>query len=301
LLSELTNLQSMKSPILFKFLYGLALMVLLLQSACNIEEIVYDENPFLIRKNPLNFKELQQSNQSINHTDSLLIIAKASGDNLSFEWNSSGGLLIAKDSSAVFIPDTTGVFTITCKATDKYDNTDTRETQVMVVMELVFDGIGAADTLLPPGLATQLTAFASGEQLEFTWSTSGGEITGSGSQVEFKANSTGTFVVNCIAKDKYEEEVSQELMIEVTDNLIFKRLDATKTTIEPYEVTVITARAFGQGLSYQWNAEPMGVLLGYYETVYFSNCCGNIHSISCKITDNKGNTGTRYITITIIE
>jgi hypothetical protein len=291
----------MNTRILFKSFLGLAIVVLFLQSACQIEEIVYDENPFVKTKNHLLFERLQQSNQSINLTDSLLIVAKASGDSLSFEWTASGGTLFANDSIAIFRADTTGVYTITCIASDKYNNTETKELQVQVVMELVFSGIAASDTLMPPGIGTNLTAHASGEELQFTWTVAGGEIIGQGAKVEFRSNSTGNFKVACVVKDKYDVSLSQELELEVTNNLIFKQLEATKTTIEPYEVTVITARAFGEGLSYQWNAEPMGVLLGYYETVYFSNCCGNIHSISCKITDNKGNSETRYITITIVE
>jgi hypothetical protein len=287
--------------LLLKFLPASVMLLLLAVSACQIEEIVYDENPFVEQKNLLSFKKLQQSNPSINLTDSLIVQAIASGDSLSFSWSVSDGTLAGNDSIAIFRADTTGVYTISCTATDKYNNSETREVEVMVVMELVMNGITASDLLLPPGVSANLTALASGEELSFTWTASGGEITGEGSQVEFKSANTGIFRVNCQVQDKYNAILTQELDIEVTNQLIYKNLEAAKTTIQAYEATLITAQAYGEGLMYEWNAEPMGVLLGYNETVQFSNCCANTHVISCRIRDNKGNSEIKYITITIIE
>jgi hypothetical protein len=291
----------MKSITTPKMLIVYILSATIALASCNIEEIVYDENPFIKTRNVLNFKELQISNQSINWTDSLVLKAVATGDSLRFEWSNSGGTLRVFDSIAVFYPDTTGVYTISCVASDKYANSVTKSAEVLVAMELVFNGISASDSLLPPNMTTQLRAMASGEELQFSWTASGGTLTGDGNMMEFTADANGAYAVICEVNDKYGQTLQSEITLEVTDQLIFRKLEATKTQLEPYEVSIITASAYGQGLKYKWHAEPMGVLLGYFATVYFSNCHGDIYNVSCEISDAFGNSETKYIVITITD
>lgn len=282
-----------------KFLLILPALILLLASSCNIEEIVYEENPFVQKRNKLKFEALQQSNLSIYIADSLVIQAVATGDGISFQWSANSGHVTANGAKAIFMADETGVYQISCTATDAYNNSETKQINVLVVMELVFDGIASVDTLLPPNLITRLTAFASGEALQFNWSTSGGEIMGTGSQVDFKSTSTGTFNVQCVVTDLHGLNKTQTLALQVTDQLIYRSLTATSTSLKPYEVTVITALAYGEGLTYEWDSRPMAVMLGYYESVNFSNCHGDTYNVSCRIKDNKGNSEIKYITITI--
>jgi hypothetical protein len=292
---------SMKSKTSSNLLIIFALSAIIALASCNIEEIVYDENPFIKTRNVLNFKELQISNQSINWTDSLVLKAVATGDSLHFEWGSSGGTLSIIDSIAIFYPDTTGIYTISCIAFDKYANTATKSAEILVAMELIFNGISAGDSILPPNMTTQLRAMASGEELQYTWTVSGGTLTGADNTMEFTADAIGSFTISCKVSDKYGESLQSEISLEVTNQLIFKKLEATKTQLEPYEVSIITAKAYGQDLKYKWHAEPMGVLLGYFETVNFSNCHGDVYNVSCQISDAFGNTETKYITITITD
>lgn len=279
----------------------LLVMKMLAVTACEIEEIVYDENPFVIKKNHLSFTGFELSNKSIHHHDSVTLTAKATGDSLVFNWSVNAGLIIANGQDAVFYPDTTGLFAISCTVTDKYDNSHTETAEITVVMELVFSGITASDTIMPPGLTSTLTAYASGEGIEYNWTAGSGQITFNGNKAEFNSDITGNFLVTCQIKDKYDVVLEESIELEVTDGLIFQKLEATKTTIEPYEITWITAHAYGNGLTYQWNAEPMGVLIGYGNLVRFSNCHGDVHVISCKVSDKEGNSQTRQITITITD
>jgi len=295
------QLLKMKSYIIGYRLLLLSLVILLFATSCNIEEIVYEENPFVQKKNKLLFQALQQSNQSIYITDSLIVQAVATGDGLSFEWWASDGKISANGSTAVFKAMETGVYEISCTVTDSYNNRETKQINVSVVMELVFDGIASADTLLPPNLITRLTAYASGEELQFNWSCNGGEIIGTGSQVDFKSGSVGNFNVQCVVTDMHGVSKTQTLTLQVTDQLIYKSLTATSTTLKPYEVTVITALAYGEGLTYEWDSRPMAVMLGYYESVNFSNCHGDTYNVSCRIKDSKGNSEIKYITITILD
>lgn len=279
----------------------LLVMKMLVVTACEIEEIVYDENPFVVKKNHLSFTGFELSNKSIHHHDSVTLTAKATGDSLVFNWSASAGFIAAKGQDAIFYPDTTGFFAVSCTVTDKYDNSHTETAEIAVVMELVFSGITASDTLLPPGITSVLTAFASGEEIDYTWTSSAGQITFNGNKAEFNSDITGNFLVTCQIRDKYDVVLEESIELEVTDGLIFQKLEATKTTIEPYEIAWITAHAYGEDLTYQWNAEPMGVLIGYGDMVRFSNCCANVHVISCKVSDKKGNSQTRQITITITD
>jgi len=276
-------------------------VILSLVTSCNIEEIVYEENPFIQKRNKLSFQALQQSNQFIYIADSLIVQAVATGDSLSFEWSASGGQITANGDRAIFKAAETGVYVISCTASDAYDNRETKQVNVNVVMDFVFSGISAADTLLPLNLATKLTAHASGQGLQFNWSTTGGQITGTGSQVDFISTATGAFNVQCIVTDVYGVSKTHTLSLQVTDQLIYRSLTANSTILKPFEVAVITALAYGEGLTYTWDSRPMAVMLGYNESINFSNCHGDTYLVSCRVKDNKGNSEIKYITITILD
>ena len=173
---------------------------------------------------------------------------------------------------------------------------------ITVTSELMFTSLSASDTLMPLNYPTTLTATASGEDITYLWSVSEGSIVGSGTQVTFTAPHTGDFEVTCTVKDKYEQTVTKKLTLTATTSLIFKSLTADPGTIHPNEKTLITATAFGDGLSYTWTANnPYVVISGSGASVYATICHVQSFIVYCKVKDSANNEIEKSININVIQ
>lgn len=80
---------------------------------------------------------------------------------------------------------------------------------------LKFESLVADDNQISPGETTQITAIATGYQLEYHWSATLGDILGSGAEVEYATSPChiGTNEISCTVKDGNGESETKTVSI----------------------------------------------------------------------------------------
>jgi hypothetical protein len=75
--------------------------------------------------------------------------------------------------------------------------------------------VASADTIRAGYETSKITAIATGHELKFQWSASGGTLAGSGSEVEFFTSfcARGVFTVACKATDKRGDSETRQISI----------------------------------------------------------------------------------------
>jgi hypothetical protein len=264
------------------------------------KEIVYEDNPFLVRTRTLDYQSLTMSNSSLFLGDTLKIEAKASGDSLQFLWSSTGGILTFSKGTAFFTADSSKLYTISCKITDKYGNSMEKSSDVQVSTELIFSGIESMDVIIPVNHTTQFTAMVSGEGLTYNWSASGGTMMFDNHIALFYAQDTGIYNLNCLVTDKYGVSETRVISIEVAESFIYKSLTATQLQIDAGQYTEITADVLGADLTYTWKSNPPGSIVGEGNIVLFTICHADTFEVSCQVTDRFGNSEIKSVSIKVI-
>lgn len=264
-------------------------------------EIVYDENPFLNKKQELRFSELKLFDPVVTLGAQAKIQAVASGDSLEYSWSASEGQILVHDTIAFFHHDTEGHYLIICQVTDKYGASETKEVTVHVTPELVFTGLSAELDTIPENYQILIEAVASGEELVFEWNTSGGVLEGEGKGVIFKSQTPGTFTLSCTVTDLAGESQTTEIEITVVEGFIFKSLTADPDRVKAHDNSYLTATAIGNNLSYSWSCDPPAVLLGEGPNIIFNICHADVFTVTCVITDDKGNTKSKNVRITVTD
>lgn len=265
------------------------------------QEIIYDENPFLIKKKELQFQSLYTQNPVINLGASAYVFARATGDSLTFSWSVSEGNLETFDTLAIFSHQQEGFYTIECTIADAYGNSETRSVVIHVTEQLVFTGFVIQDTIVPVNYSIPIKAIASGEEIAFVWSADGGEVTGEGSEISFAAQAPGMYLLSCTVTDLAGEEQTLHVQIEVVDGFVFKSLVADPARLPAHDNAVITASALGENLSYRWTCDPPANLLGSGKQIIFNICHADIFTVFCEITDDKGNKQVKSVKITVTD
>jgi large repetitive protein len=265
------------------------------------DEIIYDENPFLNKKKELDFKSLQAIDPVVVAGGVAHLKAVATGDSLVFVWFAAEGNLQGSDTLATFSNEEEGVFEITCTVSDKYGNTDHKQVSVRVTSELVFTGLDCPEPVIPENYDIGITAVASGEDLTFEWTTSGGSLSGDGKTVQFSAAAAGNYSIACTVTDFYGESQSHVLELTVVKGFVFKSLSADPNRIPANDVSHVTATALGHGLTYNWRVDPPASLLGSGHRIVFTICHADVFTVFCDITDDQGNTQTKSVTITVTD
>ncbi|MFH2094942.1 MAG: hypothetical protein ABIJ16_04510 [Bacteroidota bacterium] len=84
-------------------------------------------------------------------------------------------------------------------------------------IEIVFDSLIAANDTIHPGESTSVTATATGDEITYQWTASGGDITGSGAQVTFVAPpcTIGDYDLTCKVVDKADKSKEKTITITV--------------------------------------------------------------------------------------
>jgi len=253
------------------------------------KEIVYEDNPFLVRTRTLDYQSLTMSNSSLFLGDTLKIEAKASGDSLQFLWSSTGGILTFSKGTAFFTADSSKLYTIPRNARNRKPET-----------ELIFSGIESMDVIIPVNHTTQFTAMVSGEGLTYNWSASGGTMMFDNHIALFYAQDTGIYNLNCVVTDKYGVSETRVISIEVAESFIYKSLTATQLQIDAGQYTEITADVLGADLTYTWKSNPPGSIVGEGNIVLFTICHADTFEVSCEVTDRFGNSETKSVLIKVV-
>lgn len=283
-----------------KKIFLLPFFLLFFLQSC-YKEIVYEENPFLIKQQELNFTELRLLDPVVSLGTPARLKAVVSGDSLVFSWSAPEGIIQGEDTIAYFHHDVEGYYLVVCEVTDKYGASETREVMVHVTPELVFTGLRAELDTIPENYKISVEAIASGEELEFEWHSNGGILEGEGNTVNFISHSPGTFTISCTVTDLAGESQTTEIVITVVQGFIFSKLVASPDRVAAHQNSYLTASALGTNLSYKWSCDPPAVLLGEGPSIIFNICHADIFTVTCIITDEMGNSQSKSVVITVTD
>jgi hypothetical protein len=276
----------------------LYLMVGFILFSCNKKEIIFDQNPSTVHKKTLIFSGLTAVNNFIAPLDSTTIKAEVSGDELVYTWKVSRGIISGNGYEIKFSDTITGVDTVTCEVKDKYGKVSSKNVIINVTNDFVFSRLSASDTLLPLNLTDTLTAIATGEEITYTWTATRGTIMGSGNKVTFSPSGYGDCNIKCVVTNKDNNTITKNLTLTVTNQIIFKSLVASPDIIAPNELTLISALAYGNNLSYTWSKDVSLVTLsGSGSSIHATLCHSQTFVVTCKIIDNAGSEKTKSVTI----
>ena len=158
------------------------------------------------------------------------------GDELSYNWSASGGNISGTGASVNWIaPDSEGSYDVTVTVTDgrggevmDYVIIEVRTNRPPTIASLVAD----ADWTTPSG-SISVTCDASdpdGDELSYEWSTTGGDISGTGAVVNWAApEEVGIYHITVVAKDGHGREDTRSVILSVATG--------TPPTIEDLIVT----------------------------------------------------------------
>lgn len=151
------------------------------------------------------------------------IASDRDGDALTYNWSASGGSISGTGAAANWTaPAEAGSYDVTVMVTDghgeevtKCVTIEVRANRAPIISSLVAD----ADWTLPSG-ALQLTCTASdpdGDDLNYEWTASGGDISGTGASVNWTApQQVGVHNVTVVVKDGHGSSATGSLPISVT-------------------------------------------------------------------------------------
>jgi len=158
------------------------------------------------------------------------------GDELSYNWSASGGNISGTGASVNWTaPDSEGSYDVTVIVTDDrggevmdYVIIEVRANRPPTIASLVAD----ADWVLPLG-SLNVTCDATdsdGDELSYEWSTTGGDISGTGAVVNWAApQEVGIYYITVVAKDGHGREDTKSVILSVATG--------TPPTIEDLIVT----------------------------------------------------------------
>ncbi len=104
------------------------------------------------------------------------------------------------------------IFMAAFAACDKDDDIDNGEKE-----PLVYESLEAEDEEIEIGETTKVTATASGTDLTYNWSTTGGSIVGSGSTITYASDpcEPGEHTITCEVVDAFDNSESKSVIINV--------------------------------------------------------------------------------------
>jgi hypothetical protein len=144
------------------------------------------------------------------------------GDELSYNWSASGGNISGTGTAVNWTaPDSAGSYNVTVTVTDgrggeviKQVTIEVRANKTPTITSLIAD----ADWTTPSG-SLQVTCNATdpdGDELSYEWSTTGGDISGTGAVVSWTApEEVGIYHITVVAKDGHGSSATNSLLISV--------------------------------------------------------------------------------------
>lgn len=102
------------------------------------------------------------------------------------------------------------VFSFSCKK-------DKNSSDITVSIQLKLDSLIAENTVISPGGATKIKAYAKGEGITYQWSVPLGDILGSGQEITYIAPpcTLGVYNITCKVTDKAKNTQSKTITITV--------------------------------------------------------------------------------------
>lgn len=146
----------------------------------------------------------------------------ADGDTLSYAWSATGGTISGTGSSVTYTaPSTSGTYTITVVATDGQGGSASKTVNVSATKNpTISSGPTATPSSILAGASSTISVTASdpdGDTLSYSWSATGGTISGTTSSVTYTAPSTaGTYTIFVTVSDSKGGSATGNVSVTIT-------------------------------------------------------------------------------------
>src|SRR6185437_12090095 len=256
---------------------------------------------------PDSITDIQTSTLSVTATD-------AEGDALTYSWTPSGGSISGSGSSVTFTPPAVvspTTFTVALSISDGHGGTATGGTSVKVSRHNTAPQITAGPSASPDSITDIQTSTlsvtatdAEGDALTYSWTPSGGSISGTGASVAFTPPavvSPTTFTVALSISDGHGGTATGGTSVKVSRHNTAPQITAgpsaspdSITDIQTSTLSVTATDAEGDALTYSWTPSG-GSVSGSGASVTFTPpavVSTTTFAVSLSITDGHGGTAT---------
>jgi hypothetical protein len=191
--------------------------------------IIDYNNGQAINNYPPRIKSLSPDSSGILLNKSLNVYCTAedkNNDTLNYIWNAGSGLITGSGPQIIYTaPSVPGDFYIRCIIDDNHGGKDTAQITIHVFVTInhppVINNITAKPRKINLNSTSIFTCSASdpdNDTLNYSWSSSSGNLTGSGSTVTWTAPpSVGNYYIACLVTDNHGGSVKDSLGVEVRD------------------------------------------------------------------------------------
>jgi large repetitive protein len=229
------------------------------------------------------------------------------GDALTYSYTTTGGSISGTGSTVTYIAlGIGGPYTITCTVTDGNGGEDTEVVVITPNSPPQITGLTASPSSIEPGSISTITCTATdpdGDALTYSYSTTGGSISGTGSTATYTAPWTdGTHTITCSVTDRNGGEDAEAVVITANSPPQINGLTANPSYIEPGGSSSITCTAtdpYGDALTYSYTTTG-GSISGTGSTVtYTAPGTSETETITCTVNDGNGGEDTEVVNIDI--
>jgi len=229
----------------------------------------------------------------------------ADGDELSYNWSASGGEINGEGATVTWTaPDSAGSYDVTATVTDGRGG----EVMSQVILTVranrpptITSLIADADWTTPSD-SLQVTCTASDpddDELNYEWSTTGGDISDTGAVVNWTApEEVGIYHVTVVVKDGHGREDTRSVILSVATGTPPTIEDLIVTADHKYLKTTTTGYMVGKTKEYNIECIVSDTSVG----VFYEWSCddGEISGEGSIITWTAPNTSDIYVTVTVI-
>jgi hypothetical protein len=251
------------------------------------------------------------------------IASDEDGEELNYEWSASGGGINGNGARVIWTaPDSEGIYNVVVKVTDGRggEASDSITIPVRVNHSPTITGLIADADWVSPSGSLQVKCDAEdpdGDELGYEWSTSGGDISGTGAVVNWTApEGVGLYDIQVVVTDDYGAEDTRSLAISVAPNTPPIIEDLIVTAEHKYfkkqsgdyligkerscQIECLASVAWGGELSYGWSASG-GDLSGEGSGVTWTapNRSGEF-TVMVIVSDIAGNMVRKSIVFTVV-
>jgi hypothetical protein len=268
---------------------------------------------------------LEAEPETVLPSGSLQVVCNAEdpdGDGLTYNWSASGGEINGEGDTVIWTaPVSAGFYDVTVTVTDSRGSEVTKHVTIGVRANsapTITNLIADADWITPYGsIRVRCTASdPDGDELSYEWSTTGGDISGTGPEVTWTApEEVDTYDVTVVVKDGHGAEDTKPVTLSVAtgippiiEDLIvtadhkYLKEDTTGYKVGKtydYYIECIASNTSGE-LVYEWSCDG-GEISGEGSMITWTAPAASIEvTVTVVVTDVAGNSVSKNIIISVV-